>query len=208
MLALVLASPVRADEPKPSPPAKESAEDAEARKKLEDTKGIKLAFADSPLTEVTATLEELSGLCVLVDPGIDSTQTVTIKANAVDLKTALKLLAAQLKEGGATFQVWSGAVWLTPGKNPFKPKIELTDAGKKHATTKVTLNFVDTPIREVAEFLKDMTDVPLAVGAGVDAKVTLRAKDATVGAALAMLCRQARLHLKVEAGKDTFVKAK
>jgi type II secretory pathway component GspD/PulD (secretin) len=206
-LAFVLASlvalscPVFAQEKKEEPKKEEPKKDDKkpedpnaAIKKRLDGQKLTVNFDDTPLAEVMEFLHELTSVSFVFSKDA--------RAKTADAKVKLKEKDALLKAildkalGGQklAYEVWKGVIFVS-AKDEKKdvPSVKLEgDAKKKLEGKRLTLNFPDTPLSEVLQFLGDFSGVKFSAGEKVDAEktsVAVKLKDCVAADALAIICR-------------------
>lgn len=198
-----LSAAARADEPPKKGDAKKDDPDKTVQDRVAKQK-VNLNFDATPIAEALETLAELTEVPVFLDPGLDHEAKVSLKVRDLTVKNAANLIASAA--GGDSVEVWRGCLWLVKAGAKTKPPAPvLDDAAKKKLEQKLTFNFAETPIAEVAAFLADLTGVKFAAP-GLDAKVSLRLKDAPLGAVLDVICRAAKLKLEKGADGNVFKK--
>jgi len=79
------------------------------KRKLQ-TETISIDFADTPLKDAISSIQDMTGLNIVIDPNIDATQTITLKLDNVLLKDALELICKQLdlQYGFRESVIWIG----------------------------------------------------------------------------------------------------
>jgi len=79
------------------------------KRKLQ-TETMSIDFADTPLKDVISSIQDMTGLNIVIDPNIDATQTITLKLDNVLLKDALELICKQLdlQYGFRESVIWIG----------------------------------------------------------------------------------------------------
>ncbi len=205
-LALAALVPALAQEKKPD---SKPDPNAEVKKSL-DEKKLTFNFDGTSLKDAFDFVTDFTGVSVVVDASAAKAVAdakVTLKKSDVTAGNALDLLDESAK---LAHQVWHGVVLITKkDEKVAEPEIKPTDGLKKVlATKKVTLNFDDTPIADVVAFLGDLTGEKFQVDKKVDLKVSLKLKDASVGDAVAILCRAGNLKVVAENGENVFKNAK
>lgn len=204
-LAFGFTLPALAQEKKPEAPQEKQGEkkdeknedpDVQAQKKLDEQK-LSLNFEDTPAAEVFDFLRDITGLNIVVATDALNEKRITLKLKEVSVATALKLILAVGDD--VKHEVWRGVVFVSRKDEKPEPKAsaKLSDAAK--GATKVSLNFVDTPLADVVDFLAELTALNFAIDAKVkkEQKVTLRAKDLPLSAIVDLLCRAHGLRLDV-----------
>lgn len=172
-------------------------------KRLESTP-VSLNFDQTPLADVAAFLRDLSGVAVVVAPGVDAEQPITAKLEGVSLKDALKLIASSGKDLQA--RAWCGVLWFGPKGQRLPAMPEVPAEGK--LAEKVTLNFNETALDEVLGFLQDVSGLKITLTPAAQAKlkgatVTLAVRDMPALRALTLIGALHRLSCKVEGDEAT-----
>lgn len=150
---------------------------------------ISLNLDETPLGDVASFLTDITGVPVVVGPGVDTEAPVTLKLNGVSLKDALKLITAS--QEGLVARPYCGVLWLgQKGQRlPAPPAIPADGP----LAQRVTLNFSGTPAPEALDFLRDVCPtLKLLVSEPAKAKLeaettTLRVADLPVIRVLALL---------------------
>ncbi|RKY15860.1 MAG: hypothetical protein DRP82_00625 [Planctomycetota bacterium] len=78
------------------------------KRKLQ-TETMSIDFADTPLRDVISSIQDMTGLNIVIDPNVDATQTITLKLDNVLLKDALELICKQLD---LQYGFREGVIWI------------------------------------------------------------------------------------------------
>lgn len=193
------------DEAKKSEPA---SDDAAVTKKLE-AQQVNLNFDGTPLADALDTLQELTSINLVVSPAAkakaDKDQAkVTMKAKDLALKSALALTLASAELHSEVFHGVVFVMTKAESEKKDRPVVKLEgELKKKLEAQKVTFNFSDTPLSEVAQFLGDLTGLKFETSEKIDGEkvsVDLRLRNVSAASALAILARVTGL--KVTQKKD------
>lgn len=198
LLVLLALAPASAQQKPPPPPAPATAsptDDPEEAARAEIEAGLdrrlSVRFDATPLEEVVAFVQEVTGLNVALDPEAAVDHPVTLALEDVTLRAVLD---QALAGSGVQMRVWSGALVLTRrGKDLGDPPRPGADAaGLAAASRKVTLRFPETPLTEALEFVRDVSGLEVQVDAGAQrraeqALVRLRLRDLTLAQALTLI---------------------
>jgi type II secretory pathway component GspD/PulD (secretin) len=192
------------DEEAPQDAEQEEESVEEALERQLKTQNVTLNFDATPIDEAFNFLRDITGLNILVYPGVDAEAEVHLRLKDISLDNALKLILASAGEG-VDFQVWAGAVVVKPAKVELGEAPEPGDSavGKVLATRRVTLNFPGTPFEEVIAFLQDVTGLNVVLEAKAREKgdalaVSLRVRDLDLARALTLSTHPYGLTWKVE----------
>ena len=193
-LGLLLSSPLLAQDGKQ--PGKKDGQKQEAPadpdKALSErlkSQVVSLNLDETPLSDVAGFLTDITGVPVVIGPGVDTEVPVTLKLNGVSLKDALKLITAS--QEGLVARPYCGVLWLgQKGQRlPAPPAIPADGP----LAQRVTLNLSGTPAPEGLDFLRDVCPaLKLLVSEAAQAKLaeettTLRVVDLPVIRVLALL---------------------
>ncbi len=166
-----------------------------------------LDFADTPIRDVITFLQNSTGVNMVLDPNAveGRRQTITLKVLKMPLRDAL---AAILDQAGLGYAIRGDALFISnpeglgrcviPGwtPEPYDARhAEALQTLQERLEKPVTLDFADTPLRDVVAFLQDFTGInmmidPLAKGCR-ELPVTLKVKECRLDTALgaiAYLC--------------------
>jgi type II secretory pathway component HofQ len=197
------------EEPKPKADVPKAAEGAEApeeaaiRKALE--KRVSFDFVETPLADALAFLQALLGVNVVVSPKVDKQAPTTLKVN--DMKVAFAL-AWLVELHGAKMTIEKGAIFVRPAdpkeaKKPAEDKdpdtLKVKDALKGKA---ISLDFVDTPLRDATSFLQDVLEVAILLDPALppDLAVTLKVNNMKAEAVLHWIAKLVEAEVEVRQG--------
>lgn len=174
--------------------------DAAVRKKLAAQK-LTLNFADTPLEEVVAFLQDLTGLNVVIARPRDT--KIVLRLKDVTVSNALDLICAAGDD--VAWELRGGIIWFVSKRSPppAPQKVDVPADLRAGLDKKVTFNFDETPLEEVAAFLHDLgvANVTLtATARAKQAKVSLRLRDVTAATALDAVARVNGIVWRAESG--------
>lgn len=189
-MLLLLAAPLAAQEPAPPPPPEKKDARAEIEQVLASRK-VTLNFPDTPVEEVVAFLQDLTGLNVVLDPRVDLQAVVNLQVRDLGLGKALGLIC---EGAGLKHRVWCDVLYLAPkdATLPDPPALPEGDgAAKKVREQRMTLNFDQTPLKDALSFVRDVTGLDALVTSEAsklarDATVTLRLRNVPLASALSL----------------------
>lgn len=172
-------------------------------------------FFESPLADVVKLVQDKHGIAVQVhylalrDAGIKSNPLVTCRVKGTSLHSCLRLtlgrlnLAHVIRDGALVItteaearQLVEAGQALDPASFPAPADAESAQKIAAALRARTVLDFIETPLEQVAEFLKDQHDVEVQVddrelaqaGLRHDLPVTLTIKGVPLEAALQGLC--------------------
>jgi hypothetical protein len=190
--------------------AQEKAEDPEVvaiKKRL--ARHVRTRCHDGELVEeaIHALLDQMDGGSVsfVVDPSVVG-RKVSVKSNEASVKAALTEMAGGV---GAQWEIWRGVIFITSKKKPLEepPAPALSDDAKKKCAATFTLNLEDTPLSEVASFLKKISGLSIEVPRELeDVKVRHRVRERTLAQHLDLICRRHGLEIQRAGDSLAFVK--
>ncbi|MCO5166058.1 MAG: hypothetical protein M9894_06785 [Planctomycetes bacterium] len=209
LLVLVALAPAAAQD-KPSPPqAPVATDDPEQAARAEIEAGLdrrlSVRFDATPLEEVVAFVQDLTGLNVALDPEAAAVDhPVTLALQDVTLRAVLD---QALAGSGVQMRVWSGALVLTRGGKDLgdPPRPGNGPAAQAAAGRRLSLELSGTPLAEVLDFLGEVTSLDVVVAADAqrrvdDAAVRLRLRDVSLGQALTLVTHLHGLTWRAEGG--------
>ena len=178
---------------------KRAAKTADARR-IEQVlaKRLSLDFVETPMKDVAAFLSDVTGVAFILDLGSGEPPRITFKGRDMRLSLVLKLM---LKAAGLAYRAEEYAVYIsTPARMAEVDKIEKglsldTPETKPALTKSVSLDFVDTPMRDVASFTGDTTGLNVILDAKVAPPLTLKVKNMPVRSALIYMARLTALRV-------------
>jgi len=194
--------------PRPTP-AELAKLDDPWRKRLDDTfaKKVGFDFVETPLQDVVAFLGSLVDLTIVLDVRAieDTPKTVTLRVNDMPMS---EVMAVVVKQVGLAHVPLDEVVFVTtpelakslPGLAEETRLAELPPAaefvaGLKILYSRISFDFVETPLQDVVTFISSLVDAPIVldIESFKDApkNVTLRAKDMRLGNAFRCVCRLA-----------------
>ena len=155
---------------------------------------ISFDFVDTPLDDVIAFFSCIMPISFIVDTkdGIGQ-KPVTLRANAMKLKVALKWIC-RLTETSHVLE--DGAFFISTERRlkegGFRLAKPLPPALKKKLQRKVSFDFVDTPVADIARFLGQLTGISFQLDPKASPKgttVTLKVNDLPLKRALGWMMR-------------------
>lgn len=204
MIALVLVgvaavSPLVAGEA----PAQKKATKTETPRLIEEglQKRMTLDFADTPVTDVAAFLGDTTGVTFIVDDVRGDALPITFKCREMKLAIVLKFM---LKHAELAHRVESSAIYIAdPERMAEVAKIEKgvsldTPRTKEALAKSISLDFADTPMRDVCNFLSDVTRLNIVLDAKHDPVLTFKARAISVREAFIYIARLTRLRVYAE----------
>lgn len=205
--ALALAAPAWAQD-KDKAAAKVSPDDKEIDRKLDNQK-INLNLDETPLAEAFDLVHDLTGITVVVGPLakdlIDSESLkASVKVQGLSVRNALDRVLAVKKD--LRYEVWRGCVFVTTKGDKEKPEPTLGKLEEKLDAKRATVDFNETPLKDVVAFLADLGVAKLQVSKEIDqeqVKISLAMKNARVSDVLAVLARMTGLKVEEKDGSLT-----
>ena len=184
-------------------PAQKKETRAEAQRLIEEAlqKRITLDFADTPVTDVAAFLGDTTGVTFVVDDFRGEALRITFRCRDMKLALALKFM---LKPAELAHKVEGSAIYIAdPERIAEVAKIEkgvsLDTPRTKEALAKpISLDFADTPMRDVCNFLADTTRLNIVLDAKQDPELTFKARAIAVREAFVYIARLTRLRMYAE----------
>lgn len=184
-------------------------------------------FFESPLADVVKFVEDKHGIAVRVhylalrEAGIESNPLITRRVKRTSLHSCLRLtlgrlsLAHVVRDGtlvitteAEAHQLVAAGQALDPAAFPALANAENAQKLAAALRAQTVLDFIQTPLEQVAEFLKDQHDVEVQVddrglaqaGVRYDLPVTVKIKGVPLEAALQKLCADLGTSYVVEDG--------
>ena len=164
-------------------------------------KRMTLDFADTPVTDVAAFLGDTTRVTFVVDDIRGDALPISFKCREMKLALVLKFM---LKRVGLAHKVESSAIYIAdPERMTEVAKIEkgvsLDTPQTKEALAKpISLDFADTPMRDVCNFLGDVTHLNIVLDAKLDPELTFKARAIPIREALIYVARLTRLRVYAE----------
>lgn len=159
---------------------------------------ISVDFVDTPISGVAAFLAGVTGVTFVLDVQAASPVPVTFNGKDMRLAIMLKLL---LKRVGLTYRPEGSAIYVaSPARMAEVDKIEKglsleTPETRAHLARPVSLDFVDTPMSDVAPFMGDITGLNVVLDAKADHMLTLKVANMPFRNALIYIARLTSLRL-------------
>lgn len=142
-------------------------------------KPVTIEFVETPLGDVVDFLRDLTGLNFVLDPraaeaGVTADSPITVHLEQVSLASAIKLMLLELD---ATFVINDDVLVLTSQANAKKSpaaKVAVSDPAvlkaaeekiRQKLSTPATLEFVETPLSDIVDFLRDLTGLNFVMDA-------------------------------------------
>jgi hypothetical protein len=163
-------------------------------------KKVTFDFVETPFQDVATFLSSLVDVTIVLDPkGVRNDTSITLRVSEMPLQDAW---TQACKLAGVVHTVMDEALFVTTAAR-MKEVARLDEAlrplqqpptrelGEK-AVTKVTFDLVEKSCKDVAIFLAELTQLPVAFDAEAvkdPPTVTLRVKEMQVGAAIRWCCR-------------------
>ncbi len=128
--------------------------------------------SDTPLPDIVTFLADFTSTNIVLDPlAAEGAPPVSLKVDCAPMRSVLDLLCAG---AGAAYRVKSDAIFITMpdqpddffglGADPLDPSLAKTYKALQAALEKpVTLDFADTPLKDVRAFLADYAKVNIVV---------------------------------------------
>ncbi len=169
---------------------------------------LDLDFQDTPIDEVFAFVRDLTGLNIILEalPGAaEEGPTVTFRVKDLSLYSSIKLMCGL---HGRVPVIHEGALVITSAERAAELQ-RLSEVRAGHARPappaagavqqtldrlKIALNFLDAPLPDVIEFLRQMSGLnflirPEVMSSPIAAKgISLQVRDLTLGRTLRLLC--------------------
>ena len=182
--AAPVTAPVASDEPTPANPAPKAQEQPASP----IDRKVVLEIIDTPLADAVQFLAAQSGMKIsiatreLASLGLSTDEPVSVMLKDISLGSALNVMLQPLD---LTWKDENGELIIRPGKITPRPAGERVTAALNEKTT---LQFVQTPLKDVARFLSQSHRVPVILdetrlaeaGMSTDLPVTVNAKDITL----------------------------
>jgi tetratricopeptide (TPR) repeat protein len=167
----------------------------QALRMLLKTRRVTLNFEGLPLSEALDFLRDITQLNAVLGPQADGDAPITVALRDVSLGKALELIATLV---GVKLEVRNTVVVLGPGPRTTTGPLTAEDVAlypegfRALRESRLTVNFPHIPLSEVLAFLRDVTQLNLAVAAGVDQDQTvdLRLADVSLEMALTLALEQ------------------
>ena len=175
----------------------------DAQRQIEEAlqKRVSLNFADTPVTDATAFLRNVTGVTFVVDDVRGDALPVTFRCQEMKLGLILKLM---LKRAELGHRVESSAIYIAaPERIAEVAKLEKgvsldTPLTKEALAKPMSLNFADTPMRDVCNFLSDVTRLNILLDAKHDPELTFKARAIPARDCLIYISRLIRLRVYAE----------
>ena len=203
LLALALAAPAYSQESDAEAPAPSAQEQTE---EILRTRKVTLNFPDTPMAEVVAFLQDITGLNFVLQRGL-AEKPVSVRLQDVELGKALDLILANT---GLARTFWCDVVYVHDPKQAPRPAARDRDAAL--AGQRLTLNFDETPFDDAVSFLRGITGRNFVVAAAArdatrDGLVSLRVRDLALDHAISLITAAAGIDWRFEDDVVTIVAA-
>ncbi len=178
--------------------------DADLAAYLKKTK-VSLHYESEALEHIVDFLRDFTGKNIVVDSKIDGRTKIRVAVKDISLADTLAILTIP---HGWDVELTSGVICLVDPKKKGvrltfrEQKLEGDDAklAAKLKETKLSLNFTETSLQNVCEFLEAFLEIKIRIEAGADKPVTLRTKELSAWHTLSLLLSPQELDAKIERG--------
>jgi hypothetical protein len=198
------------EEPKAKPDAQAGELEANAAnakiKEILTTRKVSFDFVETPAADALSFLKATLGVNLVVAPGVDLKQRLTLKVNEMNAGEALRWLA---RVAGAQVAVKNGAVVVSAmGKDDAAAGAggEDNPANRRIAevlkTKRVSFDFVETPFQDAMSFMQALLNVNVVVAPELRQGhiLTLKVTDMEAGKALQWMARLVGAKLDIRDG--------
>jgi len=185
-----------------APPHKKEAKTA-AQRQIEEAlqKRVTLDFADTPIADVAAFLSDTMGVTFVVDDPQAHALPVTFKCRDMKLALVLKFM---LKHAELAHKVERSAIYVATSERiaevaKIEKGVSLDTPQTKEALTKpLSLDFADTPMPDVCNFLGQVTGLNIVLDTKHDPVLTFKARAMPLRDCFVYIARLARLRVYAE----------
>jgi len=164
-------------------------------------KRITLDFANTPLSDVAAFLADHCSIVLVVDAAGEDAPSITFRCREMKLSLVLRFM---LKRAGLTHRVERSAIYIaTPERMAEVAKNEKglsfdTPQTKEALAKSVSLDFADTPMGDVCDFLGNFAGLNFVLDTQEAPLLTLRVRDIPLRDSLIYIARLIRLRVYAE----------
>jgi hypothetical protein len=166
--------------------------------KLETVK-IDLQFEKTEVVYVIVFIEHLSGLNLVLDPGIDAGRVDVLSMKDATVRSVLETLCAVKDldfdvKYGVGFVSKPMRLWSTdpkiglPAANLWRTANTVSPVGDKLRTFRLTIDIQNSPMSAVAQYLQEISSLKVVASPGIaDALITLKIQDLSLDHAIELL---------------------
>ena len=184
-------------------PAQEKAAKTELQRQIDEAlqERISLNFADTPVTDAAAFLRDVTGVTFVVDDVRADALPVTFRCREMKLALVLKFM---LKRAELTHKVEKSGIYIaTPERMAEVAKIEKglsldTPETREVLAKAIALDFADTRMQDVCNFLGDVTGLNFVLDTRHDPELTFKAPAIPIRDGLVYIARLTRLRVHAE----------